>query len=416
MCLDNDSAPAILKTNRFFTWPGGIWTVGRFVYLDYAATTPVDPQVWKAMEQVAIEQFGNPSSLHLYGEQAEELAHQAKRKLLSLFGAQQGKIVLTSGGTESNNLALKGIARVYAHQGKHIIVSAIEHDAILATCHALEQEGFQISYLPVDRYGQIDLDVLASLINEQTILVSVMHANNETGTIQPVAAIGQLLQKKRVEQGTKTPFYHCDAVQTAGQLELQADQWGVDLLSVSAHKFYGPKGVGALYVKKGIRLVPLLDGGGQEYGWRSGTQNVPGLVGMAAALELSRQRLSQDREHYIALNAIIRSSLDSLRGVTCTVPVELALPSHIHFLCAPIEGQAIMQELSRQGIAVSTSSACHAKHWQPSHVMRAMGYDEEHAKQAVRVSLGRLVTEDDIHYFLHHLNKIMESFRSIKAL
>lgn len=386
------------------------------IYLDYAATTPIDPDVWTQMEKVAFHHFGNPSSLHLYGEQAEELMEEAKSKLSYLIGARPGKVILTSGGTESNNLALKGVAHHYATQGNHIVVSAIEHDAILATCHTLEKEGLQITYLPVNQYGQVDLDALSAAITDQTLLVSIMHANNETGTIQPVKQIGQIIRHKRTEQGTQTPFFHCDAVQTAGQLELKVEEWAVDLLSLSAHKFYGPKGVGALYVRRGIRLAPLLDGGGQEYGWRSGTQNVPGLIGMVKALELARERLTADREHYVTLNKKMRSALKELPGVRLTVPAEYALPSHLHFSCEQIEGQAIMQELSRQGIAVSTSSACHAHHWQPSHVLKAMGYDDEQAKQAIRVSLGRLVKTDDIDQFLERLAGIITTFRSSKVL
>ncbi|MDQ0340146.1 cysteine desulfurase [Caldalkalibacillus uzonensis] len=388
----------------------------RYVYLDHAATTPVDPHVWEAMKPYCLNVFGNPSSLHLFGDRADEAVHQAKREILHLLGANQGKVVLTSGGTEANNLALKGVAHMYQQQGRHIVVSAIEHDSVLSACTALEKQGFTISYIPVDSQGKINLYKLEQMLTEHTILVSVMHANNEVGTLQPIDTIGQLIKAKRLKQGTKTPFFHCDAVQTLGKIPFQVEEWGVDLLSFSAHKFYGPKGVGGLYVQRGVRLSPLLHGGGQEYGWRSGTQNVPGLIGTAYALKQSHERQPEDWNRYVKLNTTIREGLQALPGIQLTVPASLALPTHIHFLCQQIEGQALMQELSKKGIAVSTSSACHAHYWAPSHVMLAMGYNDEQAKQAVRISLGRGVTSEDIHYFLQQIKEIIRTFRSSHAL
>lgn len=388
----------------------------RYVYLDNAATTPVDPRVWEKMGTITKTFFGNPSSLHCFGEEAEEIMEGAKQTILQLIGAKGGKVVVTSGGTEANNLAIKGVARMYSAQGKHVVISAIEHEATLAACATLRREGFQVTQIPVDRHGTVDVEALASAIGPETTLVSVMHANNEVGTIQPIATIGQIIKSKREKFGSVTPFFHCDAVQTAGQLDLEVDRWGVDLLSLSAHKFYAPKGVGALYVRKGIRLTPLLDGGGQEFGWRSGTQNVAGLAAMAYALKLCREVKEKDRRHYITLRETIIGYLKQREGIFLTVPDPLSLPTHIHFRCVQMEGQLIMQELSRRGIAVSTGSACHSRHWQPSHVMLAMGYSEEEARQAVRVSLGRFVTSQDVEVFLSHLDEVLTTYRHYAAL
>lgn len=388
----------------------------RYIYLDYAATTPVDPRVWERMGAIAHHHYGNPSSLHCFGEEAEEIMERSKQTILQLIGSKGGNVVLTSGGTEANNLAIKGVAHKYAAQGKHVVVSAIEHEATLAACAALERDGFQVSRLPVNRHGEVDVEALAAAIRPETILVSVMHANNEVGTIQPVETIGQIIKAKRESFGRNTPFFHCDAVQTAGQLELEVDRWGIDLLSLSAHKFYAPKGVGALYVRKGIRLLPLLDGGGQEYGWRSGTQNVAGLAGMAYALQLCREGQETEQQRYLSLRAAITRYLKQKEEVFLTVPDHLALATHIHFRCNRIEGQVIMQELSRRGIAISTSSACHARHHQPSHVMLAMGYTEEEARQAVRISLGRFVTSQDVEEFLAHLDDVLYTIGQHAAL
>ncbi|QZT34382.1 cysteine desulfurase [Caldalkalibacillus thermarum TA2.A1] len=388
----------------------------RYVYLDHAATTPLDPQVWQAMKPYCLDVFGNPNSLHLFGDEADEAVQQAKGDILHLLGAKQGKIVLTSGGTEANNLALMGIAQTYKHQGRHMVISAIEHDSVLSTCASLAKQGFTIHYVPADRTGRVRLDELEQALTEETILVSVMHANNETGVIQPIEDIGRLLQAKRLKQGTKTPFFHCDAVQTVGKIPIQVDEWNIDLLSFSAHKFYSPKGVGGLYVQKGIRLSPLLHGGGQEYGWRSGTQNVPGLIGAACALKQCQAHHDQDWQHYTALNHMMRETLESLPGIHLTVSAAYALPTHIHFRCERIEGQALMQELSKRGVAVSTSSACHARHWAPSHVMLAMGFSDEQAKQAVRISLGRNITKEDIHYVLNQIEDIVRTFRNSYVL
>lgn len=386
------------------------------IYMDHAATTPVRPEVWEAMLPYFSTEFGNPSSVYSWGRSARKALDSARDKVAALLGASASEIVFTSGGSEGANLAIKGVAWADQNKGKHIITSAIEHHAVLDTVLWLETQGFEVTILPVDEYGLVDPAQVEAALRPDTILVSIMHANNEVGTIQPVETIGQIIKAKRESFGRNTPFFHCDAVQTAGQLELEVDRWGIDLLSLSAHKFYAPKGVGALYVRKGIRLLPLLDGGGQEYGWRSGTQNVAGLAGMAYALQLCREGQETEQQRYLSLRAAITRYLKQKEGVFLTVPDHLALATHIHFRCNRIEGQVIMQELSRRGIAISTSSACHARHHQPSHVMLAMGYTEEEARQAVRISLGRFVTSQDVEEFLAHLDDVLYTIGQHAAL
>lgn len=388
----------------------------RNVYLDYAATTPLEPRILKTMEVFHMEHYGNPESLHHFGDRAEEGLQQARKLILQLLGAKKGKLIFTGGGTEANNLALKGIARRYQSEGRHIIVSAIEHDSVLNTCQALEQEGFRLTYLPVNKYGQVQVENVKQALTKETIIVSIMQANNEVGSIQPIAEIGQLISSMRQEQNKRFPLFHCDAIQTVGKQNISIEQLKVDLLTFSAHKFYGPKGVGGLYLNKRIQPDVLLHGGGQEYEWRSGTQNVAGIVGAAYALKLAHDLLDQWNTHYEQFNQKIRSALTDMEGITLTLPADKALPTHIHFRSEKVEGQAIMQELSRQGIAVSTSSACHAKHWQPSHVMLAMGFSEQQGHQGVRLTLGKNVSHGDVDYFIDHLKKILHTFHSNAAL
>lgn len=386
-----------------------------YVYMDYAATTPLDQRVLLVMEKFHIEYFGNPSSLHPFGERAEEGLQKARRIVLTRFGATGGKIVFTGGGTEANNLALKGIASAYRDNGKHIIVSSIEHDSVLNTCAELEAEGFRITRLPVDAYGRISVDDVKHALCQDTILVSVMHANNEVGTIQPVEDIADFLANDRSNRQKATPLFHCDATQTVGKLNINLSRWKVDAMTFSAHKFYGPKGVGGLFLGKRVQPVPLISGGGQEYNLRSGTQNVPGIVGCAYALDLIHREMESLEKKYVRWNKQIRSALENLEGAFLTVPFEYAIPTHIHFRIQHVEGQAIAQELGRKGIAASTSSACHARYWQPSHVTRAMGYTEQESREGVRITLGRQLTDDDISYFIVAIKEIHNRFQKQHA-
>lgn len=384
----------------------------RWVYLDYAATTPMRPEVLTAMEPFYTTYYGNPSSLHWQGDIAVDALQEARSTIAQCIAAAPGEIYFTGGGTEANNLALKGIAKQYRPFGNHIIVSQIEHDSVLSTCRFLEEEGFRITYLPVGSSGQVCMDELQKCLTDQTILVSVMHANNEVGTIQPIEQIGSLLQNSR-KKGEKTPVFHCDAVQSLGKESVDVTKMKVDLLSASAHKVYGPKGVGFLYVRKGIRLVPLSHGGGQENGYRSGTENVAGIVGMAKAFQLAIGEQEATKRHLAKLRNHLVSGLEKINGVKITGISEQSLASHIHFRVEGIEGQAIMLECSRKGIAISTGSACHSGQWHPSHVLLAMGYSADEAHQGVRVSLGKDATEEDLDYFVEMLFIIVHRFQNL---
>lgn len=384
----------------------------KYIYLDHAATTPLHEAVYEEMKPYYLNLYGNPSSLHLYGDRAEDCVTSSRKLIAKMIGAKEGKIVFTSGGSESNNLALKGITQKYKKYGNHIIVSAIEHDSVLSTCQHLEEQGYDVTYVPVNKYGQVNIDELSKALSERTILVSVMHANNEVGTIQPIEQIGSIIKQYRHAHNSKMPFFHCDAVQTVGKEKIEATKWGIDALSFSAHKFYGPKGIGVLWINRGLRIDTLIHGGGQEFGFRSGTQNVPGIVGATKALQLCYENRDTLNRHYESICSYTREKLEKIKGVTLSVPEKVCLPTHIHFICDKIEGQAIMQELSRQGIAISTSSACHARHWAPSHVMTAMGHSVDKTRQAVRITMGKDITIQDIDYFIEKLNGIINHFRT----
>jgi cysteine desulfurase len=379
----------------------------REVYLDYAATTPIRPEVFQAMEPYLTKEFGNPSSIHHFGKQARIAIEEAREKIAKALGAKNEEIIFTSGGTESNNMALKGVAYALSDKGKHIITSSIEHHAILEPCHFLEKLGFEITYLPVDKEGFIDPDSLRKAIRKDTILISIMHANNEIGTIEPIEELTKIAKEYEI-------YFHTDAVQTVGHIPVNVDKLGVDLLSISAHKFYGPKGIGALYIRKGTKIHPLIHGGEQEQRKRAGTENVAGIVGMGKAIEISILELDNERERLINLrDYFIKEVEKRIEEVYLNGPREIRLPNNINFSFAYIEGESILLNLDLEGIAVSTGSACSSASLEPSHVLSAIGLPIELAHSAVRFTLGHYTTKEDLDYTLEVLEKTVKRLRDI---
>jgi cysteine desulfurase len=378
------------------------------IYFDYAATTPLDPRVLEAMLPYMTEHFGNPNSIHSFGREARRAVDEAREKIAQLLNCQPGEIVFTSGGTESDNLALRSVAEAYRHKGNHIVTTAIEHHAVLRTCKALEDKGFSVTYLPVDEHGLVSPEQVAEAVNERTILVSVMHANNEIGTIEPIAEIVKAVKEKHPDI-----LVHTDAVQTVGHIPVDIQELGVDLLSFSAHKFYGPKGVGGLFVRKGVRLVPQITGGGQERNRRSGTENVAAIVGMARALELAVEEMPIELPRLQALrNELIAGVLDSIPCSRLNGHPTLRLPHNANFSFRGIEGESLLLQLDLNGIAASSGSACSSGSLEPSHVLLALGLDYELAIGSLRITLGRFTAREHILRLLDLLQVLIEKLRA----
>jgi cysteine desulfurase len=381
------------------------------IYLDYAATTPLDPRVLEAMMPYMTEHFGNPNSIHSFGREARRAIDEAREKIAQLLNCQPSEIVFTSGGTESDNLALRGVAEAYRHKGNHIVTTAIEHHAVLRTCKALEDMGFFVTYLPVDEHGLVSPEQVAEAVNERTILVSVMHANNEIGTIEPIAEIVRAVKEKRPDT-----IVHTDAVQTVGHIPVDIQELGVDLLSFSAHKFYGPKGIGGLFVRKGVRLVPQITGGGQERNRRSGTENVAAIVGMAKALELAVEEMPTELPRLQALrDELITGVLSRIPETRLNGHPTLRLPHNANFSFRGIEGEALLLQLDLNGIAASSGSACSSGSLEPSHVLLALGLDYELAIGSLRITLGRFTTREHILRLLDLLPKVVEKLRTLRG-
>jgi cysteine desulfurase len=380
------------------------------VYLDYAATAPCDPEVIKAMEPYFFDKFGNASSIHAYGQEAKAAIEDAREKLASFIGAKPEEIVFTSGGTESDNFAIEGVAYALQKKGDHIITTAIEHHAIGEPCKFLEKQGFKVSYIGVDKYGLVSAEDIKKAITDKTILISVMHANNEIGTIQPIAEIGKIAKERGI-------YFHTDAVQTVGHIPVNVDELNVSLLSLSAHKFYGPKGVGALYIRKGTRLMRFLHGGDQEKGRRASTQNTPGIVGLGKAVELCREKVQAEAKFQGSLrDKLIREIPNRISEVYLNGHPTVRLPNNVNFSIKYIEGESILLSLDMLGIAASTGSACTSSSLEPSHVLLALGLSHEIAHGSLRITLGRWTKEDDIDYLLEHLPGIVEKLRAMSPL
>ena len=381
------------------------------IYLDNAATTQVDERVVLSMLPYHSEEYGNASSLHSYGTHAKEILDRSRRKLASFIGAEPDEIVFTSGGTESNNLALKGIAFANRSKGNHIIVSTIEHDCVLNVCKWLETQGFYITYLPVDNTGVVDVNELKKFIKPKTILVSVMHANNEIGALEPIEEIGQICKNFNV------PF-HSDACQSFGKIPIDVNKSALSLLSLNSHKIYGPKGVGALYVRKGLNIVPLLHGGGQEGGLRSTTENLPGIVGFVNAAELCIEGMKKENSKLLTLRRKLTDFLfENFENVYINGSEDNKLPGLLNFSFHGLEGETIrlLLLLDEKGIAVSAGSACSSndKTNNASHVLQAIGLNQFEARGGIRVSFGRYSTEDDLERFKIALTESINSLTSI---
>ena len=379
------------------------------IYLDHNATTPVRPEVYDAMEPFFKVRFGNASSIHRYGQEARSAVEEARSRVAGLVNARPGEIYFTSGGTESDNLALKGIAYTRRAFGRHIITTNIEHSAVLNSCGFLEREGFELTYLPVDEYGRIDPGQVADALTDQTILISIMHANNEIGTVQPVGDIGRIARDNGV-------CFHTDAVQSAGKLPVDVEAIHADLLSLSGHKIYGPKGVGAIYIRNGVEIEPTAHGGHHENDVRSGTENTVGIVGLGKAAELAAEEREREfrnlSEMRDALEARIRFEID---GVRINGHPERRLPGTLNVSFPGAEGESLIMSLDLAGIAVSTGSACTSGAIEPSHVLLALGRDPRTALGSVRFSFGRDNTMEDVDYVMSRLPGIVSRLREVSA-
>jgi cysteine desulfurase len=377
------------------------------IYLDYQATTPMDPRVLEAMMPYFTHKFGNSGSRsHAYGWEAEEGTEKARAQVAKLIGADEKEVIFTSGATESNNLALRGVAEFYKDRKNHIITTVTEHKCVLDTCRHLEQQGFEVTYLPVRKDGLLDLDVLRAAITDKTVLVSVMAVNNEIGVIQPLAEIGRICREKKV-------FFHTDAAQAAGKIPLDVEALNVDLMSISGHKIYGPKGIGALYVRRKprVRLVPMIVGGGQERGFRSGTLPTPLCVGLGEAAEICMKEMDAEARRLKQLQERMLNGLRArLTDIVVNGDLEHRIPGNLNISFAYVEGESLMMGI--KNLAVSSGSACTSASLEPSYVLRALGVEEDMAHTSLRIGLGRFTTEHEVDTavdeLVRHVNKLRE--------
>jgi cysteine desulfurase len=380
------------------------------IYLDYSATTPTHPEVVKAMLPYFTDVFGNPSSIHSYGQEAKGAIEEARVKVADLIGARGEEIIFTSGGTEADNFALKGVAFANESKGNHIITSSIEHHAVIETCKFLERRGFLVTCLPVDEYGLVDPGDVKKAITDKTILISVMQANNEMGTIEPIAEIGRIARDAGI-------YLHTDAVQTVGHIPVDVNELEVDLLSMSAHKLYGPKGVGALYIRKGTKLIPFMHGGDQERRRRASTENVPGIVGLGRAIELAQQEMGEEAERLTYLRGqLIKGLLERIDHTRLNGHPLKRLPNNVNVSVDFVEGESMLLNLDLEGICASTGSACSSSSLEPSHVLLALGLSPEQAHGSLRFSLGKWTGEEEIERVLEVLPRIVAKLRAMSPL
>jgi cysteine desulfurase len=380
------------------------------IYLDYAATTPMHPEVFKVMQPYFTDAFGNPSSVYSYGLEAKAAIEKARTIIAGFIGARDEEIVFTGGGTEADNFAIKGVAYANSFRGNHIITSTIEHHAVLETCLFLGKNGFEVTYLPVDEFGFVNPNDVRKAITSKTILISIMHANNEIGTIEPIAKIGGIAREAGV-------YFHTDAVQTLGHIPININGLKVDLLAASAHKLYGPKGVGILYIRKGTRITPFIHGGEQEKGRRASTENVPGIVGFGKAVELVRLEMGSESERLTGLrNRLINCLLASMEDICLNGHPVTRLPNNINLSVSYVEGESMVNNLDMEGICASTGSACSSSSLEPSHVLLAIGLPPELAHASIRFTMGKWTTEDDIERVLKVLPGIVENLRAMSPL
>ena len=381
------------------------------IYLDYQATTPMDPRVLEAMMPYFTYKFGNPHSRsHSYGWEAEEGVEKARGQIAKLIGADEKEVIFTSGATESNNLAIRGVAEFYKDRKNHIVTTVTEHKCVLDTCRHLEQQGFEVTYLPVQKNGLIDLDVLRAAVTDKTVVVSIMAVNNEIGVIQPLAEIGKICREKKA-------FFHTDAAQAAGKIPLDVEAMNIDLMSISGHKIYGPKGIGALYVRRKprVRLVPLIVGGGQERGFRSGTLPTPLCVGIGEAAEIAMKEMDAESKRLTKLQACMLKGLnDKLTDIHVNGDLEHRIPGNLNIGFAYVEGESLMMGI--KGLSVSSGSACTSASLEPSYVLRALGVEEDMAHTSLRIGLGRFTTEQEVDTAVDELVRHVKKLRAMSPL
>jgi cysteine desulfurase len=383
------------------------------VYLDNSATTATAPEVITAMLPFFSEEIGNAQSVHSFGQRAKAAVEKARRAVAALINAAPGEIIFLSGGTEADNFAIRGVAEAHRDKGRHIITSEIEHPAVLATCEALAASGFRVTYLPVSSEGLVSLDDVRAALSDDTILISVMHANNETGTIQPIEEIGRLVAQAR-ERGLKHLHFHTDAVQSVGKTPIDVKRLGVDLLSLSGHKLHGPKGIGALYLRKGVRISKLIYGGHHERDRRAGTENVPAIVGLGRAAEMARNGLPEQISRLAHFrDRLERGIIEQLPGVIINGSTEHRLPNISNLSFSGVDGESLLIALDLKGIAVSTGSACASGSLEPSHVLTALGFTRERVRGSLRFSLSRYNTPEEIDYALAALEDIVSRLRAM---
>ena len=391
-------------------------TVEGTVYLDHAGTTPLDSKVLEAMVPYFTQHFGNPSSLHSVGQEARYALDEARERVAGVLNCRSREIVFTAGGTESDNAAIHGVATALHETGNHIVTSSVEHHAVLHACQYLESQGFEVTYLSVDADGMVQPEAVYNAINERTTLVSIMYGNNEIGTINPISEIAKSV-KKRAEELSRTIVFHTDAVQAAGYLSLDVAELGVDLLSLSGHKFHGPKGTGVLYMKRGSPYLPLIHGGGQERDRRSGTENIPGIIGLSLALEAADTVREETSQRCAALrDRIIDSVLQQIPGSRLNGHATQRLPNNANFSFTGVEGEPILLGLDMARIAASSGSACSSGSLEPSHVLLALGQSAEIARGSLRLTLGRDNTEDEVEYLLGVLVDLVQRLRQLPSL
>ncbi|MFH1824265.1 MAG: cysteine desulfurase NifS [Candidatus Firestonebacteria bacterium] len=380
------------------------------IYLDYAATTPVHHEVITAMLPYFNEKFGNASTIYYYGREAKSEIEASREIFAKAIGADISEVVWTSGGTESDNFAIKGVAFANKNKGNHIITSALEHHAVLETCHFLEKQGFNITYLPVDKDGLINLADVKKAITPKTILITIMYSNNEIGVIEPITEIGKIAKEHSI-------FFHTDAVQSFGQVPFNVNDLNIDLLSVSSHKIYGPKGVGAIYIRKGTKMVSFMHGGEQERNRRAGTENVSGIVGFGKAVEIAMRDISKESERLTKLrDKLIKGIMEKISDVRLNGHPTKRLPNNVNLSIQYIEGESMVLNLDMEGICASTGSACTSGSLEPSHVIMALGVSHEIAHGSLRFTLGKYTTEEDIDKVLKVLSEIVSRLRKLSPL
>jgi len=381
------------------------------VYMDNTAGMPVDPRVLEAMMPYFSQQYGNPSSLHSWGNEARKALEDARAKILALVGAERSEeIFFTSGGTESNNLAVKGVAYRNKDRGNHIVTTTIEHMSVMNTCKSLMKDGFSVTYVPVDKYGVVDAQSLEKAITDKTVLVSAMYANGEIGTIQPIKEIGEIVHRKGA-------LLHVDAVAAAGQVPINVEKESIDLMSISSNDMYGPRGVGALYVKTGTRIQPIIHGGSQERGLRSGTENIPAIVGMGKAAEIAKTEMETETRRLSQLrDKLIKGLLETIPSSFLNGHPTQRLPNNANIRFSYIEGESLILSLDMLGVACSSGSACTSKTLEPSHVLLAIGLKHEEAHGSLLFTLGKQNTEEDVDYVVNALPDIVKRLRAISPL